>query len=248
MSDLPDVHAGPEQPAHSVIEAWLAGLISSARLRPEDKLPPEVELASALGVSRMTLRQALGSLEAAGKLVRRRGRWGGNFIAQPRIDFDLTGLPSFTDQMRRAHLRAGAKVIRTTTCRPSRAVREALQLCRGAQVHTVVRLRSANRSPIAVEESYFPADLFADLLKHRLSGSLYTLLRSQGRAPVSATEVLEPVIAPTEYAHLLDVDQATPVLRVCRTALAGDGKPVEYSEDYFRADRARIMLTARIDN
>ena len=35
----------------------------------------------------MTLRQALGSLEARGYIERRRGRAGGNFVREPRIAF-----------------------------------------------------------------------------------------------------------------------------------------------------------------
>ena len=48
----------------------------------------------------MTLRQALGALEARGLVQRKRGRSGGTFVTRPRIECDLTGLPGFTEQMR----------------------------------------------------------------------------------------------------------------------------------------------------
>jgi GntR family transcriptional regulator len=247
LAGAPDLAAPGPDPAHARIEQWLERLITTRRLRPEDKLPAEVEMASALGVSRMTLRQALSTLEAKGLLVRRRGRWGGSFVAEPRIEVDLSGLPGFTEQMRRAHVRAGARVIRAATVQAPAEVRRALRLRRGAEVHLVVRVRSANRSPLALEESHFPADLFPGLLASRLSGSLYTLLRGRGLPPHSAVEELEPVNATAEQAALLRIAPQDPLLRITRTAFTEDGRPVEHAWDHFRSDRTRIILRTSVD-
>jgi GntR family transcriptional repressor for pyruvate dehydrogenase complex len=48
-------------------------LIADGRLRPGDKLPPERELASMLGVSRTSVRDAIRTLEVAGLLEPRQG-------------------------------------------------------------------------------------------------------------------------------------------------------------------------------
>ncbi len=249
LQDAPDLQAPSDFPAHIRITEWLERLISSGALQTGDKLPAEVDVASGLGVSRMTLRQALSSLEAKGLLVRKRGRWGGNFVAEPRIQFDLSGLPGFTEQMRRLHVQAGADVLRATTLRPDAGVREALQLKRGTEVHEVVRVRSANGEPIALEESYFPADVFDGLLAHALTGSLYEIMeRSYGRAPHSASEVLDPVMASPVQADLLGVDPGAPLMKVTRTAYAVDGHPVEFAYDYFRADRTRITVRTQVDS
>jgi GntR family transcriptional regulator len=247
LAGPPDLTAPAPEPAHARIGQWLERLIASGRLRPEDKLPAEVEMATALGVSRMTLRQALSTLEHKGLLVRRRGRFGGSFVAEPRIEVDLSGLPGFTEQMRRAHVRPGARVLRAETVAAPAEVRRALGLRRGAETHLVVRVRSANRSPLALEESHFPAGLFPDLLASRLSGSLYTLLRRHGLPPHSAVEELEPVKADEEQAAHLGVAPGDPLLRITRTAYAEDGRPVEHACDHFRADRTRITLRTSVD-
>jgi GntR family transcriptional regulator len=56
--------------------------------------------------------------------------------------------------MRRIHVEAGAQVLCATTHRPTADVRHALGLNRGAQVHEILRARSATGEPILLEEAY----------------------------------------------------------------------------------------------
>jgi DNA-binding GntR family transcriptional regulator len=175
--------------------------------------------------------------------VRKPGRLGGTFVAEPKIVCDLTGLAGFTEQMRRANVRAGARIVSATTCEATRSTAQALGLARRGLVHEVVRVRSANREPLALEQACFPAALFPDLLTHRLTGSLYALLtRVYDRAPHTATEVLEPVVARDGEAALLGVAAGAPLMLIERTAFTVSGVPVEHARDLFRADRSRITL------
>ena len=107
----PSVHAGHWCALHAQIEHWLTDVIGSGALIPGDRLPREGDLALALGVSRMTLRQALSSLEFLGTVLRKTGRAGGTFVSEPRIECDLTRLRGFTEQMRRASVHAGARMV-----------------------------------------------------------------------------------------------------------------------------------------
>jgi GntR family transcriptional regulator len=245
---LPDLSGAPGLPAHSRISHWLEHLITSRQLPAGTRLPPEVDVAAALGVSRMTLRQALASIEGRGLLERRRGRFGGSFVAQPRFDFSLSDLPGFTEQMRRAHVEAGAHVIHAVTGAPAPEVRAALQLRRGYQVHEVLRVRSADGDPIALEETYLPAAIFPGLLDLALHDSLYRVMeREYGRSPHSADEVIEPVKATEQQAELLGVARDDALLLVTRTSYAADGLPVEFARDLFRPDRTRIVVHTQVD-
>lgn len=244
----PDLTGASDLPAHARISYWLERLIVSRRLHAGDKLPAEIDIAAALGVSRMTLRQALASIEGKGLIERRRGRFGGNFVAQPRFDFSLSDLPGFTEQMRRAHVEAGAHIVQALTRAPAPHVRAALKLRRGDQVHEVLRVRSANGDPIALEETYFPAAVFAGMLELDLSDSLYRVMeREYRRPPHSADEVIEPVKATLQQAELLGIDPDDALLLVTRTSYAIDGLPVEFSRDYFRPDRTRIVVRSQVD-
>ena len=247
MADLPatapDLSSSTGPPAHVQIEQWLMSLIDGAVLLAGDKLPKEKDLAAALGVSRMTLRQSLGSLEARGVVERIPGRQGGTFIRQPRIECDITGLAGFTEQLRQGHVRASARVISSTVVPASRAVAKALELSVDTDVYEIVRVRSANREPVALERSYLPAELFPGLLEKRLTGSLYARMRRDyGLAPQAATEFLEPFIATDQVAALLAVDAGSPLLLIERTARTTSGQPVEFARDLFRSDKIRVSV------
>lgn len=244
----PDLTEAGDLPAHTRISCWLERLIVSHELQPGDKLPSEVDVAAALGVSRMTLRQALGAIEGKGLIDRRRGRFGGNFVCTPRFEFDHETLPGFTEQMRRIHVEAGAQVLRASTRRPSADVRRGLDLKRGDQVHEIVRARSANGEPIVLEEAYFPARVFPGMLAANLTGSLYAVMREHHAAPYSAEERIEATQADERQAEILDVLAGAPLLLITRTSFTDNGIAVEYTRDYHRSDRTRIRIRSRVDS
>ena len=65
-------------------ERYVRALIFWGELGPGDRLPPATELAALLGISRVTLRIALRSLESAGYLVTTRGAHGGSRVSDVR--------------------------------------------------------------------------------------------------------------------------------------------------------------------
>lgn len=62
------------------VAGQLRALISSGRLKTGDRLPTERELATAFGVARNTVREALRALELAGLIELRKGSTGGAFV------------------------------------------------------------------------------------------------------------------------------------------------------------------------
>src|SRR3954447_11117245 len=74
-------------PVRNAFEVTVERLARSIRLGVlvgGERLPPERELAETLGVSRVTLREAIGALRSAGLIESRRGRGGGTFVVSPR--------------------------------------------------------------------------------------------------------------------------------------------------------------------
>jgi DNA-binding FadR family transcriptional regulator len=69
--------------AGNAFEETVERLLQAIRLGvavPGERLPAERELATRLGVSRVTLREAIRSLQQAGYVESRRGRYGGTFV------------------------------------------------------------------------------------------------------------------------------------------------------------------------
>jgi DNA-binding FadR family transcriptional regulator len=58
----------------------LLTVIKLGMIAPGDRFPAERELAAQLGISRLTLREALAELQKAGYVSSRRGRLGGTFV------------------------------------------------------------------------------------------------------------------------------------------------------------------------
>jgi GntR family transcriptional regulator len=248
LGSAPDLGDDSSVPAHARIEQWLTGVIDKGAVVPGDKLPREETLAAALGVSRMTLRQALAALERHGTIVRKPGRLGGTFVAEPRIVCDLTGLAGFTEQMRRADRTAGARVLQAHTVPADEDVAAALDLATGDAVHEVARVRSADGTALALERSWFPAAHVPDLLARPLTGSLYALLAAgYGLAPHTAVEYLEPVTAGAAEADALEVPAGAALMQVERVARTVAGVPVEFARDRYRADRVRLMIRTGVD-
>ena len=201
--------------------------ISDGSLGPGDRLPPERDLAAEHGVSRMTVRQALQTLEARGLLRRTIGRSGGSFVAQPKLERDLGTFSGLSEQLRRQGVVAGARLV------SARKADGAIE---------IVRVRLADGEPFALERSSFPAERFGALLELDLTGSLYDLLSEHfDAAPVRAVERIEPVLADADEADALAIARGSPLMLVDRTAYDAAGLVVETARDVFRGDRTRIV-------
>jgi DNA-binding GntR family transcriptional regulator len=227
-------------PAHAQIEASLERTLDRGALATGDRLPPERELAARFGVSRMTLRQALGSLEQRGRLRRTKGRHGGTFVAAAKLE--LAGTSALSDQLRDLGVAAGARVLGALErdAEPDETIL-------GPRVFAIDRVRLANGEPVALERSAFPADVYPGLLDGPLDGSIYELIRTRYRdVPVRAVERLEPALARADEAEALGIEPGAPVMLVERTAYSATGRTVERSHDVFRGDRTRVVWESTI--
>lgn len=72
----------PSRMSEAIVDQ-IKTLIRSNRLRPGDRLPSERELCERMGVSRVTVREALRILEAGGLVEIRVGARGGAFVTTP---------------------------------------------------------------------------------------------------------------------------------------------------------------------
>lgn len=214
-----------------------------SRGRAGERLGAERDLAHELGVSRSTVRQALGALGEAGVVRRVPGRGGGTFVRQQKVERDLSRVVGVPALLRRQGMTAGSRIVGTAMVAADEETRSALGLAAGAYVLDVVRIRLADGTPISLEHVRLPAEMFPGLLDLPLGGSLYELLQEQfGLVPGEAVEHIEVVAAGEDEASILDVEPGAPLLSIRRTTEDVDGRPFESSHDLFRADRTTITV------
>ncbi len=233
------------RPIYRQVAEQIAGEIESGHLPADSRIASERELAERFGISRMTARAAINILVHRGLLVRRnRAR---AYVAQPKYRFDLTSPGGLHEQLRKAGVRPGAKIIAAEKL-PGDALEtkilQSLSLAPADAVFHVVRLRTADDEPIAVEDSYFPERLFPDLLDFNLTDSIYGILRKYFSVePAGSLQELEISLLDAEWAEIMGVPVDLPTLEIKRCAVTADNTPFEYAHDIYRGDR--LIFTAR---
>lgn len=232
-------------PLYHRIKEDLLDAIKGGRLLPGDQIPTEVELMARFGVSRATVRQALGQLIAEGYLEVRRGL--GTFVAPPKIEQGLYGFYSFSREIERKGMRPGTRVLALGREPAAEAVAIPLRVATGTPVVALRRLRLADDEPLIVETSYLPAARFPGLEQFDFgTRRLYDILTFEyGVRPVRAREEFEPVLMSPEDASLLHKHPGDPALLLERTTFDAEGAPIEFCRSIVRGDRTRYFVELR---
>jgi GntR family transcriptional regulator len=229
-------------PAAAELRDQLLGEISSGKLSPGQRLGAEREISERFGVSRSTVRAALDDLSRGGAIRRARGRTGGIFVSERKVERDLTSLAGLPAYLRRSGFQSDARVISTGMIPADGEMAAALGLGPDELAHEIVRVRLADGEPISLERATLPADRFPGLLDRSLSGSLYELLISEYGLEVGEAE--ERIEIGTSEARLLGVPEGAPLVAITRTSWDTGGIAFERSHDLFRGDRVRIVVRA----
>ncbi len=234
------LHKDIPVPLYYQLKLQLLADIKEGRLQVGDMLPPECELSVQLGVSRPTVRQAMGELVAEGFLTRCKGK--GTFVAVPRdrpVDARFfQGLQSFNDEMIQKGLVPSTRVLSIEVVDRRPDIAATLNLAPEAKLIHLSRLRSANDQPLVVVETWLPYDLFRGIEREDfITKSLYDLMeRYYGKRVNHCTRQFEAANVSPEDAKLLGMDAGRAVCRVYTVGYCGE-EPVEYSLARYRGDR-----------
>lgn len=227
---------------HKVKEALLDRMADGA-WHPRAPIPSETELCRQFGVSRITVRKAIGDLVHEGRLRTVQGK--GTFLTDPKVGerFVQRALGLY-EEMQRRGLRVTTSVLRQEIIPvPADAVRR-LKLEREARVIVIERLRSVENKKLLLSTTYIPEVLCPTLIDDDFStGSLYGLLRdSYGLRIARGEHSLEAVAAGEPESGLLEIASGSPVLLLDTVMYLASGIPLEYSRVLQRGDRARVEL------
>ncbi len=228
-------------PLYIQIAEGLIGQIESGELAPGDRLPAERELSEKLGVNRMTLRRALGVLEAQGLIERKHGV--GTYVAEPKIDRRMDTLFRFTTRMQIRGYTPGARLISLEHTLLDAALAQVLAVPVSSPAYRILRLRSVNQEPVLLENYIVPTGRFPGLERFDLEKrSVYEVMENEyGVIIVRARQSFEPVLATEFEAELLGVKTGSPLMLEKRISFDKNHHPVEYGRDRYRGDRFRFV-------
>ncbi|MDJ0955052.1 MAG: GntR family transcriptional regulator [Acidimicrobiia bacterium] len=211
-----------------------------ARLEPGDLLPSETELSEQFGVSRMTARHAVQTLEREHLLHRRKGK--GTFVSPSPVPRLLGSPLSFTESMRRRGLEATSVTLEAGFIDPSEEDLIALELTEDSKVGLLVRLRLADGTPMAIERAVL-APHCARVLDAVSEGSLHTAFEAMGLMPSRASAQVLARAATAQEKALLELDEGDPVLCERRVIYDQNNDPLEHTETRYAADRYVFDVT-----
>lgn len=210
------------------------------QLEVGDALPAERVLAGDLGVSRMTLRRAIDDLVRSGLLVRRQG--AGTFVSAPAVARPLAGL-SFSEDMRQRGLEPSSRVVAVEEVHAGPQLSRRLEVSPSDRVLRVVRERSADGVPMALETLHVPTRVVTDFDPSELSQrSYYALLAGRGIRLDSASQTIEPTVTDDEESALLGVPLHSPAFLFERTSRDVEDRVVEFVRSVYRGDRYKLSV------
>ncbi len=227
---------------HKQLSDWLRGKIEAGIFTADEKLPSENQLCTRFGVSRITVRRALQTLDSEGLIYRQQGL--GSFVAGKQLRQGLVRLTSFVEDMTLAGLKASSETLHFTPEKPPADVAAHLELAPEVSVIRLDRLRLGNGKPIAFDQTWLPA-FYAQLLEgyDLKQETIFHILETYYQIPVtSGLYRIEAVNATSDIAKHLNVAKGTALLLIERTSLSHGNKRIYFQRRYYRSDRVAYEL------
>jgi len=225
----------------------LRSMIIDGELRPGARLSTEPDLATALSVSRSTLRSALDRLERDGLIVRKRGI--GTFVAQhDHVHTNLNANTGATGLIRASGATPGVAALAISQGVPAEErVIQLLELEPASPVIVVRRVRTANNRPVIFATEYLPTALLqrgapppslSDLEQSlRADQSLHAFFKTAlGLDVHHGMARLRPAKADEEMAAELQVPAESLLMYLEQVDYEADGTPLLLSDEYWVAD------------
>lgn len=230
-------------PLYFQVAQQIEQAIERGDLGPGMKLDNEIQLADRFGLSRPTVRRAIGELVNKGLLVRKQGVGTQVVHGQVKRSVELTSL--FDDLSRTNQKPATRVLLHEAAAVPDDvAVRLGIEI--GAQAVRLERLRFAHDEPLAIMRNWLPASTASATpftTEDLETGGLYARLRSAGVRICVATQRIGARSANAAEARLLAVKRGAPLLTMERTTYDDTGNAIEFGRHVYRADSYSFETT-----
>jgi GntR family transcriptional regulator len=228
--------------------SFLTNLISSELFQIGDLLPPEIELAKLLNISRQTLRQTMNLLVEEGLVERFSGR--GTFIREKSLRNEFFMDRSFSQQMTDLGKITHSKIIECIKGKIDKNAPGLLHTNFGAPCLYLTRLRYVDQIPVVLQKAVILTERCPDIAAHdftkeslfQIFTEIYKLMIAEIYHEVNA------VIVPEKYTQLLEINPASPVLLERSITYLSNNEPIEATTSYYRSDKYKYSVRFRYMN
>ncbi|WP_049847118.1 GntR family transcriptional regulator, partial [Trabulsiella odontotermitis] len=218
------IAAADNMPLYLKFAETVKNAVRSGWLEHGNILPGERDLSQLTGVSRITVRKAMQTLEDEGVVTRSRGY--GTQINNI-FEYSLKEARGFSQQVVLRGKKPDTLWVnkRIVTCPDDVAVE--LAVTPGSEVFLLKRIRYVDEDAVSIEESWVPAPLIAD--PDAIGISLYDYFRSQNIFPQRTRSRVSARMPDAEFQSHIKMDDRIPVLVIKQVALDQLQRPIEYS-------------------
>lgn len=209
----------------------------------QGRLPSERALSEYFSTTRITLREALGKLEAQGHIYRELRR--GWFIAPPRLIYNPLHHSHFHAMAAQQGRHATTEVLAALEVPVQDTVAGSLQLASGENVYCIRRLRRIDGRAVLYVEHYLNPAFFPGLLNEDLTRSLTELyeLRYNIRYGGARFTII-PGPLPDVAAPALNVAPGSPGLLITRINRNQHRQIIDCDCEYWRYDALCVDVEA----
>ncbi|MGE5811399.1 MAG: GntR family transcriptional regulator [Ignavibacteria bacterium] len=205
------------------------------------QIPIEEELCRIYEVSKATVRLAVLELVRQGYLTRQQGK--GTFVCKRVIPEGLTMLTSFKELMLETGITFSTQVLAQTVIMPTDDLDLKLDIPEDKHVIFIKRLRSVDKEPVLVQETYIPHHICPPLTEEDVANnSLFELLeKKHGITITRVKDYIEIIYSKAEESKLLGLPKGSPVLLLDQYFYSGDTQ-IMYMRTIKRPDRFRFSI------
>lgn len=227
-------------PVYQQIKESIKSWIMDGIYKPSQKIPSESELIKEFGVSRLTVRQAIGLLVQEGYLVSKRGK-GSYVTSDPeKLSALFKRFYGSTDDLFYHTERLQTRKVKVLNIQPSPVIRNKLRLNPTEKfVLEVTRIRFAQDTPVVITKSYMHTKYGQVLTEQKLLENPLIIGILEKEAGITWRHVLqtmEATFADKTLAGQLGIASGSPMLRVERLIMASRHKPIIVAIGWFRSD------------